>query len=217
MTQTIELKKETRMLRKIFNPLLVVFVALASLAACGAPTVESQIQRYKRAVDQLDLLASKMPQHKFDIERKKVEFSTEFETLKTKTGDEAARALAGLCSRVEQFEAGLNPQAVAAPAGTTTPGGKLGGPADPGAAGQPVQPAAGGKLGGAVATPPGQPQPAPGGSGFGGGAAPVPTPAPAPQPQGGSGFGGGAAPAPTPAPAPAPAPQPQGGSGFGGQ
>lgn len=154
--------------------LLVLVLALFAIAfaACGKPSFESQIERYKRNIDKLDMLSAKSPQLKETIEKKKLEFASEMEAAKLKGGEDGAKALQVLGARMETFEKELNPQtaAPAQPAGTT--GGKLGSGAQPA---------------------PATTQPAAGGSGFGGGAAPAPAPAPAPattQPAGGSGFGG---------------------------
>lgn len=198
-----------------------------SITACGTPTPEYQVSRCQKALDALDVLATKQPQLRMDIDRKKLEFVAEFDKVKALQGEDGSKQIGQVCHRIEQFHAQLAPP-TPAPAGTTTPGSKLG--ATPGQPGQ-VQPQgvvggqpAGGKLG---ATPGAQPGVAPapgtapaGDSGFGG-AAPAPGTAPAPAPQGGSGFGGaapapGTAPAPAPGTAPAPAPAP-GGGGFGGQ
>lgn len=206
-------------------PRLFGLTAIAlSISACGTPTPEYQISRCKTALDSLDILAARQPHLRMDIDRKKLEFTAEFDKVKGLQGEEGSKQIGQVCYRIEQYEAQLNPQPQQVPAGTTTPGGKLG--ATPGQPGQ-IQPQgavggqvppAGGKLG---ATPGAQPGVAPAGdSGFGG-AGTAPGTAPAPAPQGGSGFGGaapapGTAPAPAPGTAPAPAPAP-GGGGFGGQ
>jgi len=201
---------------------LALMVGLAlTLMACGTPTVEYQLSRFQKAMDSLDILATKQPQLRMDIDRKKLEFAAEFEKVRGLQGDEGSKTIGALCSRVEQYQSQLNPQPVQ-PAGTTQPGSKLGAtPSQPmgmqPAAGQPGAAPAGGKLGATPGAAPGAPGAvAPTDSGFGGGAAPapgtVPAPAPGAAPQGGSGFGGAA-----PAPVPAPGTPPQGGSGFGGQ
>lgn len=191
-----------------------------SLSACGTPTPEYQVSRCTRALDSLDILAARQPQLRMDIDRKKLEFTAEFDKVKGLQGEEGSKQIGQVCYRIEQYEAQLNPQPQQVPAGTTTPGSKLGvTPGQP----QGVQgvvggqtPPAGGKLGATPGAQPGMaPAPTPAGdSGFGG-AGTAPGTAPAPAPQGGSGFGG-AAPAPAPGTAPAPAPAP-GGGGFGGQ
>lgn len=201
--------------------LLALVGLVAALNACGTPTVEYQLSRFKAAMDNLDILAAKQPQLRMDIERKKMEFNAEFEKVRGLQGEEGSKTIGALCYRVEQYYQQLNPE-MAQPAGTTQPGGKLGlqpgqAPGQPigvqPAAGQPGTPPPGGKLGTTPGAAPGAV--APTDSGFGGGAAPAPAPAPGAAPQGGSGFGGGTAPAPAPG-APTPV-QPQGGSGFGGQ
>jgi hypothetical protein len=197
---------------------LALLVGLAlTFMACGTPTVEYQLTRFQKAMDSLDILAAKQPQLRMDIDRKKLEFATEFEKVRGLQGEDGSKTIGALCSRVEQYHSQLNPQPVQ-PAGTTQPGSKLGAtPAQP-MGGQPAVPA-GGKLGATPGAAPGAPGAVPTDSGFGGGAAPapgtVPAPAPGAAPQGGSGFGG-AAPAPGTVPAPAPGTQPAGG-GFGGQ
>jgi len=196
----------------LLSTLLVMCVLAAFSAGCGAPTLESQVSRYKTISDKLDLLATKQPQFKADIEKKKLEFAAELEIAKAKPGEEGPRAVADLNYRMEKFEAGLNPQPTNA--SNRPVGSKLGPPqpGQPGQLGQPGQPQPGGKLGGGSAPASGG---NPGGSGFG---TPTPAPAPAPAPSGDSGFGTPTpTPAPTPAPAPVPAPAPDGGSGFGGK
>lgn len=171
------------------SPVTLLLAALAFIAACGAPTLDSQLTRYKAAVDKLDVLAAKQPQLKPTIDQKKVEFAAELETAKVKPGEDGAREVARLCSRMEDFERSLNPATPApAPAGgpNNTPGGKLGTPPPAPSGTTPPAPTgtapAPGKLGDPAA-------PAPGGSGFG---TPTPTPAPTPTPtpDAGSGFGG---------------------------
>lgn len=187
------------------SPMTLLLAALAFIVACGAPTLDSQITRYKAAVDKLDVLAAKQPQLKATIDQKKVEFAAELETAKAKPGEDGAREVARLCSRMEDFERSLNPT-TPAPTANNTPGGKLGTPPPAGGVAPPAPNAAPtGKLGDPAA-----PAPQPGGSGFG-----TPTPTPAPQP---SGFGTPTpTPTPTPAPTPTPSPTPDAGSGFGGK
>ncbi len=191
---------------KIMTTLMVV-VSLVLLAACGAPTVETQIQYFQKNIDQMDAMAAKNPALKPTFDVKKAEFQAEFATLKNGTGEEGAKALQALNSRVTRFMNEFAPQPVpgqpvpgqpGSKLGTTAPGQPMPGQPMP-VGGVPVQPAVGGKMGGTAV--PVQPVPAQptGGSGFGGaaGGAAVPTPPPVPvqpvqpaQPTGGSGFGG---------------------------
>jgi len=168
--------------------------------------MESQARYFQQHIDEMDALGAKNPQFKMTLDAKKVEFKTEFEALKSGTGEEGARAVAALNSRVTKFMNDLVPQPANA---GTQPGSKLGN-TGPGAM-PPVNNGVvnGGKMGGqnpGMVPPPVPGQPT-GGSGFGGGA-----PVPVGQPTGGSGFGGTA-----PTPVPAQPAQPTGGSGFGGQ
>ena len=154
-----------------------------SVSACGTPTPEYQISRCKTALDSLDILAARQPHLRMDIDRKKLEFTAEFDKVKGLQGEEGSKQIGQVCYRIEQYEAQLNPQPQQVPAGTTTPGGKLG--ATPG------QPMPQGVVGGQVPPPGGQVPPAGGKLGATPGAQPgmAPAPAPAPAP-GGGGFGG---------------------------
>ena len=143
---------------------LLVGLALTFMA-CGTPTVEYQLTRFQKAMDSLDILASKQPQLRMDIDRKKLEFAAEFEKVRGLQGDEGSKTIGALCSRVEQYHSQLNPQ-MAQPASPTQPGGKLG--VTPGqpmgaqpAAGQPGAMPAGGKLGATPGAAPGAPGAAP--------------------------------------------------------
>jgi hypothetical protein len=196
---------------------LVVPVAVSS---CGKPTLEGRVNAYQRAKDRLEVLGSKLPALKVDIQAKVAEFDAAFQASNAKGGEEAVREIGALLARMDAYEKQMDPSMAA---GTTPPvGSKL----TPGV-GQPgVLPAPGTKL-----TPPSRnamPAQPTGGSGFGegggvrpspvqGGAVPMgmPTRAPA-QP-------GQLQPVPRPmpaqpgAPAAPAAPAQPGGSGFGGQ
>ncbi len=198
----------------LLSSVLLVCVLAAFSAGCGAPTLESQISRYKTISDKLDLLATKQPQFKADIEKKKVEFAAELEVAKAKPGEEGGRAVADLNYRMEKFEAGLNPQP-AANATNRPVGSKLGArrsPASPASLFSPASPSpaassaaprrrrrpatpAAAALARRPRRPPRRRRPR-------ATAALVPRPRLLP---------------PTPAPAPVPAPAPDGGSGFGGK
>lgn len=202
-------------LRLLLTALVGASLVLAS--ACGTPSIESRIQSYKKAKDNLDLLSTKMPHLKADIAVKQAEFEAEFQAAQTKGGEEGSKDIGRLVTRMTEYENKLNPQKaqvaakpagskVAPAAGQVAPGAvapvgaKVGAPA-------PAPPApVGTKLGAPAPAPPASPAPpappAPVGTKLG-------APAPAPV---GTKVG---APAPAPA-APAPAPAPAGG-GFGGK
>lgn len=172
---------------------LVTLLLAVAVAACGPPTMESQVARYKTTIDKLDSLATKQPTLKQGIDAKKAEFAAEMAAASAKTGEEAVTAMVALNRRMDSYYTSLAPP----PAPTNTqPGSKLNGTGTPGqpAAGAAAVPAPGGKLGGAAPA-----SGAPGGKL--GGAAPAP-----------GGKLGGAAPAPGGQPA-----QPAPDNGFGGK
>jgi hypothetical protein len=190
------------MIRKLFASLAATF-ALLLVTGCGPPTMESQTSHFKSNIDRLDSLAARRPQFKVSIDQKKVEYLAEFETLRNGVGEEGARALQGLNSRISRFINELDPQPVNQPG--TQPGSKLDGPGvvAPGAVAPGAMPQGGAPVGGKL----------------GGGAAPVPGGGvPVPAPSGGFGEGGAVPVQPQPVqPQPVQPVQPQGGSGFGGQ
>ncbi|MEZ4267608.1 MAG: hypothetical protein R3F39_14615 [Myxococcota bacterium] len=204
------------LLRRLVMVGALALVVPVAVSSCGKPTLEGRVNSYQRAKDRLEVLGSKMPALKMDIQAKVAEFDAAFQAANAKGGEEAVREIGALLARMDAYEKQMDPTkgAAAQPVGS-----KLAP-----AAGQPgALPAPGTKL-----TPPSRnamPQPPAGGSGFGegggvrpspvqGGALPtgMPTRAPA-QP-------GQLQQVPRPAPAPpvAPAaPAQPGGSGFGGQ
>lgn len=217
-------------------PLVLLGLALGAgvtVGACGTPSIEARVQQYNKAKDRLDVLGTKLPHMKMDIQRKLAEFQKDFEAAKAKGGEAGSKAIAAVISRMDAYEKQLNPQAAKPTAGTAT--GKVGGKLGGGAALKPgVKPA--GKLGTAPAVrpmvkpmakpmakpmvrPAVKPMVRPAGK-LGGAVAPAPGVKPAGAK---SGFGAAkpaaAAPAPTARPAaPAPTAKPAaGGSGFGGK
>ena len=54
---------------------LVTAVLALAVAACGPPTMDGQVARYKTTIDKLDSLATKQPALKPGIDAKKAEFA----------------------------------------------------------------------------------------------------------------------------------------------
>ena len=194
---------------RLILPALMLGLALGTVAtvgACGTPSIEARVQRYNKTKDRLDALATKMPRMKMDIQRKLAEFQKDFEAAKAKGGDAGSKAIAAVISRMDAYEKQLNPQAAKPAPGTAAGkvGGKLGGAAAPGA--RPMV-----KPGMRPMVKPGmRPMVKPGMRPMvkpAGGAAAAPTAKPA---AGKSGFGAAKPAAPAPKPA-------AGGSGFGGK
>lgn len=153
-------------------------VVFAGLTGCGKPSLETQKKRYAETKDRIEALGTKMPMMKADIQKKVLEFEGEFKAASDKGGEEGAKAVGALVSRMEKYEKELKPAAPAAPAAaagsktappaTPAPGAKLGGTAPTPAAPVPAAPVGGGKLGGTAPPPTAPTAPATGGSGFGG-------------------------------------------------
>ncbi|MCA9518633.1 MAG: hypothetical protein KC635_27040, partial [Myxococcales bacterium] len=126
---------------------LVTAVLALAVAACGPPTMDGQVARYKTTIDKLDSLATKQPALKPGIDAKKAEFAQEMAAASQKSGEDGVNAMIALNRRMDAYLTSLAP----APAPTNTqPGSKLGGTGTPG---QPAgstaapPPAPGGKLG----------------------------------------------------------------------
>ncbi len=204
------------LLRRLVMVGALALVVPVAVSSCGAPTLEGRVNSYQRAKDRLEVLGSKMPVLKTDIQAKVAEFDAVFQAANAKGGEEAVREIGALLARMDAYEKQMDPTKAAA---VQPVGSKLA----PGA-GQPgVTPAPGTKL-----TPLSRnamPQQPTGGSGFGegggvrpspmqGGAMPMGMPTRAPAQPGQLQQ----VPRPMPAQPAAPAqPAQPGGSGFGGQ
>jgi hypothetical protein len=152
-------------------------------AACSPPSIDQQVSRYNTTKDRIEVIATRKPHLKLDIQAKVAEFGAEVEKAKATGGEEGSKQVGTLITRMEAYEKQIDPPVPGtAPAPGMAPGGNYGSTPLPGApmGGPGMPPAPGGKLGGPAVAPMGGPgmPPAP---------APVPAPAPAPAP---GGFGG---------------------------
>lgn len=208
------------LLRRLVMVGALALVVPMAVSSCGKPTLEGRVNSYQRAKDRLEVLGSKMPVLKMDIQAKVAEFDAAFQASNAKGGEEAVREIGALLARMDAYEKQMDPSKAAA--NSVPVGSKLApGVGQPGAV-----PAPGTKL-----TPlqrNGVPQQPAGGSGFGagggvrpspvqGGAVPMGMPTRAPAQPGQLQQ----VPRPLPAQPVAPAapgqPTQPGGSGFGGQ
>lgn len=106
------------------NLLFGAFIAL-TLSACGT-TVEKQEARYKRNMDNLQVMVTKFPGAKQNVNEQKTVFAMEYEKIGALNSEkEKIKALSQLNSRVESFISKLDPSITRTNTTTNTQTGKL--------------------------------------------------------------------------------------------
>ncbi|MCB9787974.1 MAG: hypothetical protein H6744_14915 [Deltaproteobacteria bacterium] len=108
---------------------LAVLATPALSTACGKATMESRVNAYQRSKDRLEVLGSKMPAMKADIQAKVAEFETAFQAANEKGGEQGVREIGALIARMDAYEKQMNPTTPVAAPGVGTKLAPVGQPA----------------------------------------------------------------------------------------